>query len=97
MIKLAGLAVLLSCSMGAGWNDVYLNQPVPLMVQPVVVAQPYYTLRYVPVVKQEIVMVPVVENGIIHYYYPSTRWVPQPAPWTPDPYTEWLRCRQYRY
>jgi hypothetical protein len=98
MIKTCGgLAILLMCSMGADWNNYYYSQPVPLMVQPVVVAQPMYTLNYVPVVKQEIVLVPVVENRTIYYYYPGSRWVPQPAPWGPDPYTEWLRCRNYRY
>jgi hypothetical protein len=97
MIKLCGLGILLVCSMGAGWNDHYLSQPVPLVVQPVVVAQPYYTVNYVPVVKQEIVMVPVVQNGVVYSYYYDTRWVPQPPPWGADPYTQWLRCRQYRY
>lgn len=98
MIKIVGLTILLICSMGAGWNDYYYNQPIPLVIQPIVVTQQqYYTLTYVPVVKQEIVMVPVVENGIIYSYYPSTRWMSQPASWTPDPYTHWLRCRQYRY
>lgn len=97
MIKIVGLAILLICGMGAGWNDYYYHQPIPLVPQPVMVTQQYYTLTYVPVVKQEIVMVPVVENGIIYYYYPSTRWVPQPFPWSQDEYTKWLHCRRYNY
>ena len=90
------LILILFCGMGAGWNH---NQPVVVTPQPVVIYQPYYTVRYVPVVRQEMIMVPVVENNVFYYYYPTTRWVPQPAPWTPDPYTEWLRCRHnnYRY
>ena len=80
-----------------GMKTACAQQWEPVVVRPPVVCQPYYTVRYVPVVKQEVVMVPVVENNVFYYYYPTTRWVPQPAPWTPDPYTEWLRCRQYRY
>ena len=98
MMKLCGSAVLLMCSMGADWNVYYMSQPVPVVAQPpVVVAHPYYTLNYMPVVKQEIVMVPVVQQGVVYGYYYDTRWVPQPAPWGPDPYAQWLRCRHYRY
>lgn len=88
--------LILLCGVNVG----LAQQPSEIVVvRPPVVCQPYYTVRYVPVVKQEVVMVPVVENNVFYYYYPTTRWVPQPVPWTPDPYTEWLRCRHsnYRY
>jgi hypothetical protein len=98
MMKLCGLAVLLMCGMGADWSVYYNNPPVPVLVQPpAVVTHPYYTLNYVPIVKQEIVMVPVVQQGVVYGYYYDTRWVPQPAPWESDPYVQWLRCKQYRY
>lgn len=90
------LFLIVVCNMNAGWCDsVYYQQPA--IYNAPVIAQPYYTLRYVPVIKQEMVMIPVVENGVFYYYYPSSRWVPQPAPWTPDPYSEWLRCRHSNY
>ena len=53
MIKIVGLAILLICGMGAGWN----NQPTAIVIQPVVVNQTYQVVRYVPVT--EIVVVPV--------------------------------------
>lgn len=94
-MKYVLLFLIVVCNMGADWNNYY----VPVVPQQQLVVQPYYTLKYVPVVKQEIVMVPVIENGIFYYYYPSSRWVPQPAPWGSDAYSEWLRCRHsnYRY
>lgn len=83
MIKIVGLAILLICGMGAGWN----NQPTPIIIQPVVVNQTYQVVRYVPVT--EIVVVPV----IVYYAVPTaTQYVYQT-----EPRYNWCLCKQYRH
>ena len=85
MIKIVGLAILLICGMGAGWN----NQPTAIVIQPVVVNQTYQVVRYVSVPVTELVVVPVT----VYYAVPTTtQYVYQT-----EPRYNWCLWKQYRH
>lgn len=95
LVTILVLFLISVCSNRGMANEwVYFVQPVqPLVVAPVT----NYTVTYAPVVKQEIVWVPVLQpQTVVYQWVPTYRWVPV-YPVDNDPYRQWLGCRHYRY